>query len=48
MQSISRLPPPLGCLMGNHFHLLFRVPERPAGFDVALLILTPLSRHSAR
>lgn len=24
------------CLMGNHFHLLVRVPERPAGFDVPL------------
>ena len=24
------------CLMGNHFHLLIRVPERPAGFDVPL------------
>ena len=22
------------CLMGNHFHLLIRVPRRPAGFDV--------------
>ena len=22
--------------MGNHFHLLVRVPERPAGFDVPL------------
>ncbi len=22
------------CLMGNHFHLLIRVPQRPAGFDV--------------
>ena len=24
------------CLMGNHFHLLIRVPERPDGFDVPL------------
>ena len=24
------------CLMGNHFHLLIRVPERPAGFEVPL------------
>ena len=24
------------CLMGNHFHLLVRVPERPPGFDVPL------------
>ena len=24
------------CLMGNHFHLLVRVPERPAGFDLPL------------
>ena len=24
------------CLMGNHFHLLVRVPERPAGFDMEL------------
>ena len=24
------------CLMGNHFHLLVRVPERPAGFEVPL------------
>ena len=24
------------CLMGNHFHLLVRVPERPDGFDVPL------------
>ena len=24
------------CLMGNHFHLLLRVPERPAGFDMPL------------
>ena len=24
------------CLMGNHFHLLIRVPERPAEFDVPL------------
>ena len=22
------------CLMGNHFHLLIRVPQRPEGFDV--------------
>ena len=24
------------CLMGNHFHLLVRVPERPAGFELSL------------
>src|SRR6187551_2515231 len=24
------------CLMGNHFHLLVRVAERPDGFDVPL------------
>ncbi len=24
------------CLMGNHFHLLVRVPERPEGFDLPL------------
>ncbi len=24
------------CLMGNHFHLLIRVPQRPDGFDVPL------------
>ncbi len=24
------------CVMGNHFHLLIRVPERPAGFDLPL------------
>ena len=33
------------CLMGNHFHLLIRVPERPAGFDVPLeQMLTMMDR----
>ena len=30
------------CLMGNHFHLLIRVPQRPAGFDVPFDELTAL------
>jgi REP element-mobilizing transposase RayT len=27
------------CLMSNHFHLLVRVPHRPAGFDVPLDVM---------
>jgi len=30
------------CLMGNHFHLLLSVPQRPEGFDIALDQLLPL------
>jgi hypothetical protein len=30
------------CLMGNHFHLLLRVPPRPAGFDLPFEKLWPL------
>lgn len=27
------------CIMSNHFHLLVRVPLRPAGFDVPLEVV---------
>ena len=27
------------CVMGNHFHLLVRVPHRPVGFDVPLEVI---------
>ena len=27
------------CVMSNHFHLLVRVPHRPAGFDVPLEVV---------
>lgn len=33
------------CLMGNHFHLLVRVPRRPVGFDVPLDGLLTLWQH---
>ncbi|HWB03231.1 MAG TPA: transposase [Verrucomicrobiales bacterium] len=30
------------CLMGNHFHLLVRVPQRPEGFDLSFEEVWPL------
>ena len=37
---LSRVwPPPLGCIMSNHFHLLVRVPHWPEGFDVSLEVV---------
>ena len=33
------------CVMSNHFHLLLRVPHRPADFDLTLeIVVAPLER----